>query len=129
MKVNNYGDMLAKVIGKECLGFVMFGSYQGEWVALLENVNEVELWKGYYGSCPGCDFIEAERDWKTDEIPDDKARGYFKEDKPFLKIPKEIIPNMSIEDFHTIFPANIRDSIYDYEEGEEQLFKVVKKVR
>lgn len=129
MKVSGYGDMLSQVKGLPCVGFVMFGSYQGDWVGLLDNGKEIELWKGYYGSCSGCDFIERERDYDTDEIDDKKAHDYFKEDQAFLKIPKELIKDLTLEQFREIFPANLRDGIYDYEDNESELFESIKKVK
>lgn len=124
MKVTNYGDMLSQVTGKPCIDFICFGSYQGEWVALLDSGEDVELWKGSYGSCSGCDWLEAERNWTTDEVSDEKAREFFKEDRPFLAIPKHTIRDMSLETFEQIFPANVRKDIYEFDVG--LLFKSLK---
>ena len=49
MQINGYGDMLSQVKGKPCVAFIMFGRYQGEWVAALDNGGSIELWKGCYG--------------------------------------------------------------------------------
>lgn len=129
MKVSGYDDMLSQVKGLPCVGFVMFGSYQGEWVGLLDSGDSIELWKGCYGSCSGCDFIESIRDYDSDEIPDDKVIEYFKEEKAFLSIPKNIIETMTEKDFDEIFPANIRKDIYDFEDGKKRLFEVIKSVK
>lgn len=77
MKVEDYGDMLSKVQGKPCLAFKMFGSYSGDWVAVLDAGENIELWKGYYGSCSGCDWLEAEQDWYSREVSDEKAKKVF----------------------------------------------------
>lgn len=127
MKVENYGDMLSKVKRLPCVAYVTFGSYQGEWVAALDTGDFIELWKGYYGSCSGCDFIEGAIDYKTKEIDDYKAQEYFKENRPFIQIPKNLIKDMTLEQFKEIFPANIRNDIYDYDENE--MFNAIKDVK
>lgn len=126
MKADNYGDIVSFLTGRPCIGYVEFGSYQGGWVALIDAGETVDLWKGYYGSCSGCDFIEAEKDFDTDEISDEVVRKTFKEDRSFLEIPKSVIETMTFEQFREIFPANIRDDIYGYEDDEINLFNALK---
>lgn len=125
MKVSNYGEMLEKAKGGKCISFVEFGSYQGEWVAVIERDENVELWKGSYGSCSGCDWLEAEQDYSTGEVSDEKASEYFKEDHPFVVIPKETMRGMELETFQEVIPANIRSDIYDFD-GKE-LYESIKK--
>lgn len=61
MKIENYGDMLAKVQEKKLIAYEQFGSYQGDWIAVLDDEDDIELWKGYYyGSCSGCDWLEGQ---------------------------------------------------------------------
>jgi len=125
MKVKDYGDMLGKVQGKPCIVFECFGSYSGDWVAVLDSGRNIELWKGYYGSCSGCDFLEAEKDtWQSEEISDEKARNFFKEDKAFLTISKQDVRTMTLKEFNSIFPANVRKDMYDFED--KRLFDAVK---
>ena len=66
IKVDGYGDMLSKVKGKPCIAFKMFGSYQGEWVAAFDGCENIELWKGYYGSCSSCDWIEGHQEYNKE---------------------------------------------------------------
>ena len=40
--------------------FGQFGSYQGEWFALVTYKGGRGWVNGWYGSCPGCDAFEAE---------------------------------------------------------------------
>lgn len=49
-----------------------FGSYQGTWIAVLENGNIVE---GSYGSCSGCDSFHAEFDYH--EILEEQEDGKY----------------------------------------------------
>lgn len=52
--------------GAEVLSFKEFGSYQGEWLAKVNFNNEIGWVRGYYGSCSGCDALQAEFNY-TDE--------------------------------------------------------------
>jgi len=126
MEVENYGDMLSQVQGKKCLAFEMFGSYQGDWIAVLDAGENLELWKGYYGSCSGCDWLEANAGWGDYDLPEEKAKEYFKEDHPFVVIPKETMTRIDLKTFTEILPANTRSEIYDF--SPEKLFKAIKKV-
>jgi hypothetical protein len=118
IKINDYGDMLATVTGKKLISYTEFGSYQGEWVAVLEDGDNLELWKGYYGSCSGCDWIEAEKNYEKETVSLEKAQEYFKEDRPFLVFPKETMSRLDLETFTQILPANIRSEIYEFEPKE-----------
>jgi hypothetical protein len=49
-----------KAAGADVLQFKDFGSYQGDWYALVNYKGETGWVHGYYGSCSGCDSYEAE---------------------------------------------------------------------
>lgn len=115
MKVEYYDDMLEKFTGNKVISFTKFGSCQGSWVAAVKNGNEVELWKGSYGSCSGCDFIQSVRDWTTHEIEDDEVKNYFREERPFLSIEETLLKEMSLSEFDSIVPRNIRKELYDFD--------------
>lgn len=54
--------------GAKVIAFEQFGSYQGDWWALVEH-NGVTGWiNGGYGSCSGCDAFEAEFGWEEGEV-------------------------------------------------------------
>lgn len=56
--VSDYDDWL-KFLGFRVIAFQRFGSYQGEWYAVVQRPNsKIELVKGSYGSCSGCDELE-----------------------------------------------------------------------
>lgn len=57
--------------GAKVKEFVEFGSYQGTWMALLEDGQVIE---GSYGSCSGCDAYQSEFAWEDDEKDDYKER-------------------------------------------------------
>ena len=49
-----------KSAGANILAFKEFGSYQGDWFALVEYQGKRGFIHGSYGSCSGCDAFEAE---------------------------------------------------------------------
>jgi hypothetical protein len=53
--------------GAEIHEFKEFGSYQGEWFALVTYNGEKGWVQGCYGSCSGCDSFEAEFGWDDRE--------------------------------------------------------------
>jgi len=119
MKVEDYGDMLSKVTGLKLIAYHCFGSYQGDWIAALENGDSIELWKGYYGSCSSCDWLEAkveyDADYESRSVSDADAKSYFKEDRPFAVIPKETVARVDTDTFEAMLPANTRKEIYDFD--------------
>lgn len=46
--------------GCDVLQFEEFGSYQGEWLALVSHGGFTGIVEGSYGSCSGCDAFESE---------------------------------------------------------------------
>ena len=53
--------------GCTVLEFEQFGSYQGEWLALVDHQGIFGVVEGSYGSCSGCDAFEAEFGWGLDD--------------------------------------------------------------
>lgn len=53
--------------GDTIIAFEQFGSYQGEWYALVEWNGERGWVNGCFGSCSYCDAFEAEFGWSADE--------------------------------------------------------------
>lgn len=52
--------------GAKVLAEGSFGSYQGDWIALVEYKGERGFVSGSYGSCSGCDAFEAEFGYSDD---------------------------------------------------------------
>lgn len=48
--------------------FEHFGAYQGEWWAKVTYGGETGWVNGYYGSCSGCDALEAEFGYDFDKV-------------------------------------------------------------
>lgn len=59
--------------GADIKVFKEFGSYQGDWFAILNNGNVVH---GAYGSCSGCDAFQAEFDY--DDKDEEKLAAFGK---------------------------------------------------
>ncbi len=53
--------------GAEVLESKYFGSYQGDWFALVKRNGTRQWVHGSYGSCSGCDAFEAEFDFDGDD--------------------------------------------------------------
>ena len=127
MKVSGYKDMLEQAKRSKCIAFVEFGSYQGEWLGVLDKGDILEIWKGSYGSCSGCDFLQSYANWENTypyiEIPDEDV---YKEigDEPFFELDKSLFKTISLKEFEQILPANIRYEIYDFKPIE--LFNEIK---
>lgn len=71
-----------KAAGVEVIEFVHFGSYQGDWLALIRDNGVIGVAEGCYGSCSYCDAFESEFGY-DDEGEDyqerlaDFGRGYL----------------------------------------------------
>ena len=62
-----------EVAGAEVIVFGQFGSYQGDWWALVNYQGQTGWVHGSYGSCSGCDAFEGEFGYDvTHDHPDKK---------------------------------------------------------
>ena len=93
-------SIVAEIRSQKVVYFNNFGDYQGEWLMLaLDKENQMyHIYKDYYGSCSGCDWLENksdsyERDEKTWNIilSQENVDEIKKEYPPFLSISKKII--------------------------------------
>ncbi|HRN86047.1 MAG TPA: hypothetical protein PKU78_03380 [Candidatus Dojkabacteria bacterium] len=124
-RIDDYGDLLAEGVGKKLISITYFGSYQGDWIAALDNGKNIEVWKGFYGSCSVCDSLQSM--YRMDKNADDYlTRGDIdaltdmlkEEGNPFIKIPKNIFNDISVKDFEALLPLNTRADIYNFDAGE-----------
>lgn len=60
--------------GCKIVEFKNFGSYQGDWYAMVEVGGEKGILTGSYGSCSGCDAFEAELGWGDEKSGDYQKR-------------------------------------------------------
>jgi|SRR5665213_324404 len=122
----NYGEFLARVLDGILISYKEYSHYNGDYVAIIEKDHDWLIYKGYYGSCSGCDFLEgtrlfSEEDYgKFEEYSDEQdewlkkceilpavKEEYLDEHPPFLVLPKSQVPD-SVEDFIALLPANTR---------------------
>src|SRR6185295_14205504 len=121
-KAEDYGDLIAHVIDGYCWSYKEYGSYQGDYIAIIEKQGKILIYKGYYGSCSGCDWFESNMENFDCEDEDactteaDVKEYVENETEVFLEIPKPDLPD-SLEDFVSLLPANTR---VEYEENEKK---------
>lgn len=71
----SYEQALAAA-GAQVISFESFGSWQGEWVALVDYRGERGWVQGSFGSCSHCDSFEAEFGWGFDEDGEETEGQY-----------------------------------------------------
>lgn len=119
MKASNYGELIAGVAKQELLAYKEYGSYQGDYLAITREGDFLNVWKGSYGSCSGCDWLEGEKDWDSDEVSSKKAAEYVASEKPFINIAIATASNLlSSGKFKELMPANTRNDYADWSEAD-----------
>lgn len=69
----SYSEALSAA-GCEVLEYVEFGSYQGDWLALIRKDGEIGVCEGSYGSCSYCDAFESEFGYGDEDSDDYQQR-------------------------------------------------------
>ena len=105
---NNYGELIAAYTGGTLWSYNEYGSYQGDYVAIIYKDSSLLIYKGEYGSCSGCDWMQDQ----NEEITDEDVKEYMKNAKPFLEIPAASFPQTE-EDLAALLPANTRTWLDD----------------
>ena len=121
-EVENYADVLAVGTGREPVAYQEYGSYQGDYLAILKDEENLYVYKGSYGSCSGCDWLESERGWDSRGITKEKGEQYAANEKPFLTIPLDTLADiLERGTLPALLPANTRS----FEEGDSKLEDLV----
>ena len=81
---------VAEVRGDTVLLYETSGDYQGDWDMLSYREGNYYLWSGSYGSCSGCDSLQAE-DPHTLDAWKKFAEGY----SPFAEVPAGTMRNLA----------------------------------
>ena len=117
MKIQNYGEIISFLTKKPLLSYVEFGSYQGEYIVAIDDDEDVQLFTGCYGSCSGCDWLEAKRDFRNDDVSEeDIIKSFSKEaEHPFATIPKDTLLGVDTDTFTAFLPKNVRGGIYEFD--------------
>lgn len=113
----NYGTVLATGLKAELLAYKEYGSYQGDWIAILKTTDDkVEIFKGNYGSCPGCDWLEDNSNWDGEISEESVTEFCRREGKPFLELDSRTARTIvEAEDPSKYFPANTREKYNDWD--------------
>lgn len=112
IKIDSYRDVLEKGHDVEVIYYRQFGSYEGDWIALAKNKEFYFIYKDYYGSCSGCDSLEAWCGYEGQSLAEIKK--FAKNYKPFIEIPKDTAINLVEKGtLKTVLPKNQRDHSYD----------------
>lgn len=111
----SYSEALSAA-GCEVLEYVEFGSYQGEWFALIRKDGEIGVCEGSYGSCSYCDAFESEFG-DVDENSDDYEKRLAEFGETYLPA------NTILEMIEKVNKDIVRNSWYadEYEELLTQL--------
>lgn len=105
-KPNGY-SLVAWIRGHRPLVYLTFGSYSGEWVCLAvdDSDRHFYVYKGYYGSCSGCDSLEHD-----DPTSREECWNFAKDYPPFAEIPPETMKNLCERNtLKKVLPGNIRE--------------------
>lgn len=109
----SYRD-IATLRGERVLIYREFGSYQGEWVMVSLRGDEYLLYRGYYGSCSGCDDLQA-----TSFVTQEDVDKFIAEYRPFAEIPRVTARKLATNNtFKQVFPGNYRESYSDIDTAE-----------
>ena len=106
----NAYEIIAWANNQDIVYYHEFGSYQGEWLLVSKTLSEYYIYKGWYGSCSGCDAFQSELDYG--DIGIEKAKEFASEYEPFLVVPIDTMKNICEKGkLIEIIPANIREDV------------------
>jgi hypothetical protein len=123
--------VVAEARGHRVLWFREFGSYQGEWLLFSSKGEEYFVWRGSYGSCSGCDALQAtfSSDVEIDS-EDPRVQEFIADYSPFLNMTKEGALNYvrRNDSLLAVLPRNQREyySEVDHEAAGRQMALLVK---
>lgn len=111
--INNYGELIAKSIKGTLWSYQEYGSYQGDYIAVLYKDSSLYIYKGSYGSCSGCDFLQS---YDEETLTNEVIKDYMKDVQPFIIVPQGCFPETE-EELIALLPANTRNVYTD--EGDD----------
>lgn len=107
-----YGQLLEEFGNVKVLYYKEFGDYQGTWVAIVRQNDDIFIVSAYYGSCEFCDPL-------TDLISDEEAT-----DADYKRLAQEYLEN-SRYTFEEFIRSYVEDSSWDLDT--EEMLKEVSK--
>lgn len=124
IKVEDYGDMLAKIKSLDLVEYKELGDYQGDYLAVLKDKKTLYFYFDVYGSCSGCDWLEAEKDWSTNELDYKSALDYCQQITLKYSMPIELWNSLSDEQKLTLLSIENYAWGTDKAELKELLLKI-----
>ena len=113
----SYAQALAAA-GATVVEFEEFGSYQGDWIALVIYEGEMRWVMGCYGSCSGCDAFEDEFGW-GDGIVESDGRIFDRDTYTYRQATQEEID--SYKKRLADFGKSYLDTCYSQDEIEKNV--------
>lgn len=99
-------DIVAWANREKSVYYAEFGSYQGEWILLSKGAKDYRIYEGYYGSCSGCDSLEA-----TSISTRADAEAFAKDYPPFAEVPFTTMQNLvNAGTLMQVMPRNVNDT-------------------
>ena len=124
----SYQDALVAA-GCEVIQFEEFGSYQGEWLALVSHDGFTGIIEGNYGSCAECDAFEGEFGYNFNpDYHDNKKPDY---QQRLADFGNSYLPPVSASDWISMQEARIKQNTdedgYCWDSEASEMLDVVKK--
>ena len=114
-------SIIAQAKGHQLIWYECYGAYQGTWVMLSRYGDKYYIWKNSYGSCPGCDALQA-----ADLSPNDfrKIWEFVDGYEPFLVVPVDVALSLVAKgQLGEIFPANERE--WESEKTNKEIYAII----
>jgi hypothetical protein len=122
-----------EMAGAKVICFKKFGSYQGDWWAKVDFNGIISWVHGWYGSCSGCDTIDAISSSHPWDVEDDHflyGIGELKNDCPDCQKIKQQFLDVGtnyLNDLHTQEEAeNLADRDLEWDLDAHEMLKFIK---
>lgn len=124
IKAEDYGDMFAQIFDAELIAFQRYGSYQGDYLVVLNDKGIYKFYMGSYGSCSGCDWFEAESNYVEGsyEVDYKKALEYCKQSPLKFSLPKDVWETLN--DIQKQKFVDLIDDCWEKEEMKKEIVKI-----
>ena len=106
IKVEDYGDMLAKIFDMELVTIQYYGLFDGDYLVVLNDKGIYKFYIDAFGSCSGCDWLEDKRN-DAHEVNYLEALEYCQQVKLKFAIPQKLWKMLSDEQKLTLVDSEI----------------------
>lgn len=106
-------DTALRAAGVEVIDFMMFGSWQGDWLCLIRDEGVLCVAEGCFGSCDYCDAFQAEFDY----CPEDTEEGRQEYEERLADFGRGYLPAYTVDEMLAKLERTVGDNPWgDYEE-------------